>query len=216
MKDAYYFPHDSNAKDDPKCVLLIEQLGLEGYGIYWVLIEILRDQPDYKYPIILIPSIARKYSTTVEKIKTVIISYGLFETNEKEFFFSDSLIRRMTAIDTRRKILSESGKKGRQKQLQLALQADSVATPGPPPGRKGKESKEKEIEYFKDSEVNTAFLEYLEVRKKLKCPNTERVLTRLQKKLKEYAPNKSEALEVINKAITCNWKDFYPLKKDNL
>jgi len=47
VKNAYYFSHDSNAKDDPKCVLLIEQLGLEGYGIYWILIEILRDQPGY-------------------------------------------------------------------------------------------------------------------------------------------------------------------------
>lgn len=32
-KDAYYFTHDSNAKDDPKCALLIDQLGMEGYGI---------------------------------------------------------------------------------------------------------------------------------------------------------------------------------------
>ena len=36
-KDAYYFTHDSNAKDDPKCALLIDQLGMEGYGIYWML-----------------------------------------------------------------------------------------------------------------------------------------------------------------------------------
>ena len=40
-----YFPHDSNAKDDPKCMVLIDQLGMEGYGIYWVLIE-LRDTTD--------------------------------------------------------------------------------------------------------------------------------------------------------------------------
>ena len=43
-KDAYYFSHDSNAKDDPKCMLLIEELQLEGYGIYWILIEVLREQ----------------------------------------------------------------------------------------------------------------------------------------------------------------------------
>ena len=27
-KDAFYFSHDSDAKDDPKCMLLIEELGL--------------------------------------------------------------------------------------------------------------------------------------------------------------------------------------------
>lgn len=41
MKDAYYFPHDSNAKDDPKLSLIIEDLGLNGYGAYWVIIELL-------------------------------------------------------------------------------------------------------------------------------------------------------------------------------
>ena len=44
-KDCYYFPHDSNAKDDPKCVLMIEQLGMEGYGIYWMLVCLLYTSP---------------------------------------------------------------------------------------------------------------------------------------------------------------------------
>jgi len=71
-KDAYYFPHDSNAKDDPKCVLLIEQLGMEDYGIYWMLVEVLREQPDYTYPLSLLPALARRYNTTSEKVKAVL------------------------------------------------------------------------------------------------------------------------------------------------
>jgi hypothetical protein len=93
-KEAYYFSHDSNAKDDPKSSLLIEELGLEGYGIYWVLIEILRDQPNYSYPLRMIPIISRKYNTTSPKVETVIRNYGLFEINE-EAFFSLSLNLRM-------------------------------------------------------------------------------------------------------------------------
>ena len=108
-KDAYYFSHDSNAKDDPKCVLLIEQLGLEGYGIYWVLIEMLRDQPGYKYPLALIPAISRRYNTTSEKMKTVISNYGLFEIDENDFF-SISLLRRMEHLDNKRIKASEAGK----------------------------------------------------------------------------------------------------------
>jgi hypothetical protein len=38
-------------------VILIEQLGLEGYGIFWMIIETLRDQPGYQYPLILIPAL---------------------------------------------------------------------------------------------------------------------------------------------------------------
>ena len=32
-------------------MLLIDQLGLEGYGIYFMLLETLRDQHDLRYPI---------------------------------------------------------------------------------------------------------------------------------------------------------------------
>jgi hypothetical protein len=110
MKDAYYFSHDSNAKDDPKCVSLIEQLGLEGYGIYWVLIEILRDQSEYKYPIALIPAIARRYNTTLEKVNAVVYNYSLFLIIDNDFFFSESLKIRMQALENKREQAKMAGR----------------------------------------------------------------------------------------------------------
>lgn len=112
-KDAYYFSHDSNAKDDPKCLMLIEQLGLEGYGIYWVLVEILRDQPDYKYPLKLVPAIARKYNTTAEKMNDVIKGYDLFIVEDDEFY-SLSLARRMQIMEGQREKRRLAGVKGNQ------------------------------------------------------------------------------------------------------
>lgn len=114
MKDSYYFSHDSNAKDDPKCVLLIEQLGLEGYGIFWVLIETLRDQPSYRYPIKLIGAIARRFNTTTEKVKTVVLNYELFSLENEEFFFSPSLINRMELHDRIKRSKSLAAKKGNE------------------------------------------------------------------------------------------------------
>lgn len=111
-KDAYYFPHDSNAKDDPKCVLLIEQLGMEGYGIYWMLIETLREQPDYIYPVANIPALGRRYNTTAEKVKTVVYNYGLFTVKDDKIFFSDSLNRRMQVLEEKRAKRSEAGRLG--------------------------------------------------------------------------------------------------------
>ena len=111
-KDAYYFPHDSNAKDDPKCVLLIEQLGMEGYGIYWMLIETLREQPDYTYPVANIPALGRRYNTTEEKVKTVVCNYGLFTVKDDKIFFSDSLNRRMLVFEEKRAKRSEAGRLG--------------------------------------------------------------------------------------------------------
>jgi hypothetical protein len=120
MKDSYYFPHDSNAKDDPKVVLMIEQLGLEAYGIYWVLIELLRDQPDYRYPLQLIPAMARRYNTTSEKMKTVVMAYNLFEVENDEFFFSRSLLTRMEyreMIRDKKRLAGRKSAEARQKLL---------------------------------------------------------------------------------------------------
>lgn len=114
-KDAYYFPHDSNAKDDPKCVLLIEQLGMEGYGIYWVLVETLRDQPEYRYPVSLLPALARRYNTTAEKVQAVVFNYGLFIVEDDTVFFSQSLIKRMIPLDNRREQARKAGLKSAEK-----------------------------------------------------------------------------------------------------
>ncbi len=128
-KDAYYFPHDCNAKDDPKCVLLIEQLGLEAYGAYWILIETLRDQPGYRYPLALLPAIARRYNTTVQKIELVIRQYGLFSFDNDDFFFSQSLNRRMSDYDDKRKQRSLAGKASALKRLGSPESATPVQHP---------------------------------------------------------------------------------------
>ena len=98
-KDTYWSRHDSNAKDDYKCMILIEQLGCEGYGIFWILVETLREQKDYRYPFYLLGALARKYNTTQAKVETVVKEYGLFEIDIDSFFFSHSFNRRMENLD---------------------------------------------------------------------------------------------------------------------
>lgn len=107
-----YFPHDSNAKDDPKCVLLIDDMGMEGYGIYWMLIEVLREQPDYSYPIANAMALARRYNTSTESVKQVIYKYDLFVVEEDRIFFSESLNRRMAEVEARALRRSEVAKMG--------------------------------------------------------------------------------------------------------
>lgn len=115
QKDNCWFSHDANAKDDYKSMLLIDQMGLEGYGIFWVLVETLREQKDYKYPLQLVPSLARKYNTTQAKMETVINAYGLFEVDEQSFFFSGSLNRRMAIYEQQKQLKVLAGKKGGKK-----------------------------------------------------------------------------------------------------
>jgi hypothetical protein len=124
--DAYWFSHDSNARDDQRCVMLIEQLGLEGYGIYWILIETLRDQPGYRYPLALLPSLARRYNTTAEKMRVVVGNYGLFTVTEDEFFLSPGLCRRMERWDEKRELARLKGlRSGEKRRLAAAARAGS-------------------------------------------------------------------------------------------
>ena len=159
-KDAYYFSHDSNAKDDPKCMLLIEELQLEGYGIYWILIEVLREQENYTYPLKMIPVLARKFLTTKEKMMTVIEKYDLFDIENGEFFFSHSLNRRMGLMNDKREKARLAGKKSgearRNKVLEYKDTTNDSSTDDERPfndsstddeqlkERKGKEKKVKE------------------------------------------------------------------------
>ena len=114
-RDTFYFPHEYNAKDDPKCERLICDMGMEGYGIFWALLEVLRVQPDYTYPLVNIPIVAHKYYTTSEQVRRVVFDFGLFTIIEDKIFFSNGLINRMRPMDERRTVLSNSGKEGAKK-----------------------------------------------------------------------------------------------------
>ena len=148
-KDCYYFPHDSNAKDDPKCVLMIEQLGMEGYGIYWMLVEALRDQPDYTYPVANIPALARRYNTSAEKVRTVVYNYELFTVKEDKIFFSESLNRRMLVFNENRAKRSAAGRLGMARRwgdnnvITPLLQSNSTVITSKEKESKVKESLEK-------------------------------------------------------------------------
>lgn len=78
--------------------------------------------------------------------------------------------------------------------------------------------KEKEISkeniffgYSLDLEEALLFNEYIEMRKVKKLITTDAVKKRLLKKYFKFGRN----LEIIEKAITGNWKDFYELKETN-
>lgn len=92
MKDAYYFPHFCTARSDRKVKRLRKELGIEGYGIFFMLLEVLREQTDLKYPIRDLDLLADEFETSEQKIRTVVRNYDLFEIDEGEKFFSPRLL----------------------------------------------------------------------------------------------------------------------------
>lgn len=107
QKDAYYFSHDSNARLDDKIIALRMKHGWEGYGLFWALIEKLRDNSDYScikdYNLI-----AFDLRTESQKIKSIIEDFDLFEFDEN-IFYSRSLTARMSPRDEAKKSASING-----------------------------------------------------------------------------------------------------------
>jgi hypothetical protein len=154
QKDAYYFPHDSNARHDPDCIKLRRILGSSGYGIYWMIIESLRDTAGYKLPLTSVKELSFDFRESEEMILSIITDFNLFQISDNHFFWSESLNRRMAIFDATRRAQSLGGKKGRQKQLQLGLDDDSQGTPEVTPGMKVNQSKLNESKTFKKPTVD--------------------------------------------------------------
>lgn len=71
--------------NDPRIMLLIDQLGPEGYGILLLLDDTAQQHPE-NCRVELIPALAREYNTTAAKIETVIRQYGFFDISEDGCF----------------------------------------------------------------------------------------------------------------------------------
>ena len=150
MKDAYYFSHDSNARNDPKILIMRSVYGAEGYGWYWMIVEMMREQADYAldmrsqyarnaFALLLqcTPDAAQKF------IDDCINEFGLFDSDGGRFW-SNSLCRRM---DMR----SEKSEKARQAALSRwssKSNADAMPTHSERNAIKGKE-KEKKVKESK-------------------------------------------------------------------
>jgi hypothetical protein len=90
-KDAFYFPHFSNARNDSKIIKLRRVLGIEGYGLYFMLLEVLREQTDFQFPVSGVEDLSYEWHISKEKIYSVIKDFDLFVINEYNFF-SENLI----------------------------------------------------------------------------------------------------------------------------
>jgi len=86
MKESFYFPHDYNARSDEKVLKLRRTCGLEGYGIYWCLIESLANSSEARLPLSSLEDIAFELQTKYERITEIVNNFGLFEHNSTHFW----------------------------------------------------------------------------------------------------------------------------------
>lgn len=113
IKSAFYFSHDSNARNDNKIVKLRRKHGMAGYGVYWCIIEILRDTSDFKMSEHDIEDIAYQLGESNELVASVVNDFGLF-VHESASFYSVRLQRSMSKFVAKKRAQSMGGKKAQQ------------------------------------------------------------------------------------------------------
>jgi len=122
-KDAYYFPHFCNARGDRKIKRLTKDLGVEGYGLYFMLLEVLREQEGFRFPLADVDLLADEFRTSEAKLKTVLSNYSLFEIDEKQMFFSPKFDEYMEPYLKMKNQRIEAAKKSveaRRKKIEIA------------------------------------------------------------------------------------------------
>jgi len=123
MKDSYWFSHDSNARHDPKICAMRSVYGEEGYGWYWIIVEMLREQKDYKLPInnkygydALAMQLHCSRDATEKFVDACLNDFidadgiGLFQKDDK-YIWSNSLIERMKEMEEKKTQRIEKAKK---------------------------------------------------------------------------------------------------------
>ena len=144
IKSTNYFSHDSNARNDEKLVRLRMKQGAAGYGVYFMILERLREEAEYMsakdYNMI-----AFDLRVDAAIVKSVVEDFGLFTfTDDGKCFYSESFTRRMDIKDTLRRQRSEGGKIGmknrwkkeqgkQDKEVKPQPKAASAPTPKPTP-----------------------------------------------------------------------------------
>ncbi len=152
-KEAYYFSHDANARQDEKVLMLRAEHGWEGYGIYWALVEMMFESTETRLHHGKIRGIAVSYNIDITLLQSVIntcVTEELF-VSDNDVFWSETLRKRKDKFIDLRQKKSEAGKKGMAKRWSNQQSDNGVITEdnGVNNGviteyNKGKESKGKE------------------------------------------------------------------------
>lgn len=129
-KDVYYFSHDCNARNDDKILAMRSVYGLEGYAMFFMIVEILREQHEYKLKLTkyVWKTLAMQLSVEESRVKKFVDDcVNEFELLriEDNFLLSESLVNRMNLFKEISEIRSQAAKKRWESQQQNKADEDA-------------------------------------------------------------------------------------------
>ena len=126
MKELPYITHDFGARNDPKLMDLQMDMGGQGLGIFWCLVEMLWENggtipANYKSI-----AFALRWCKPAE-VEKVVTGYGLFEVSDGAIS-SHSATARINEMRTRFGVRSEASRKASQARWGSGRNADAIQT----------------------------------------------------------------------------------------
>lgn len=241
-KDAYFFSHDCNARNDPKILALRSVYGAEGYGVYFMLVEILREQPDYKLAVnkYIWSTLAMQMQVEASKLEQIINDCctefsengNTLLVNDGEYLYSASLLRRMGKVDDISNLRREAARKRwENKPCKTSGNSDGCSDDANAGQEQSKEKKSKEkqskAEQRKekqnifsdfacgDADLLSALQGFEEMRVKIKKPMTDQAKKRLLTELEKLAPGDRETqIAILHQSEDRCWAGVFALKND--
>lgn len=78
MKYELFFRYRVSMMSDDRVIALCEQNGIEGIGIYTVLLAELRQHEGYRCAFASLPALARRWNVSLEKLQKIVCDFRLF------------------------------------------------------------------------------------------------------------------------------------------
>lgn len=240
-KDAYFFSHDCNARNDPKILALRSVYGAEGYGVYFMLIEILREQPEYKLAVnkYIWSTLAMQMQVDASRLEQIISDCcaefsengNTLLVNDGKFLYSASLLRRMGKVDDISNLRREAAKKRwGNKPCKVSDGSDGCNGDANAGQEQSKEKKSKEkqskAEQRKekknifsdfacgDAELLSALQGFEEMRVKIKKPMTDQAKKRLLTELVKLSGDRDTQIAILHQSEDRCWAGVFALKND--
>lgn len=127
-----WFRHDAGARNDIKIEALTLRYGMAGYGMYWVIIEVLRQTDGYKLPEkgYVWSALASRMLCAPEQaedfVRACIDEFDLL-AEEDGCFWSESLLRRMEDYEAMVEHKRRAGKAGGEARAKQMLSTAKAA-----------------------------------------------------------------------------------------
>lgn len=134
-KEAYYFPHEYDTRSDDKMAPFVMEHGAIGYGIYWIIVELLHKSEDSRieHKANTIKRIAATSKVGLSEFEAILkscLDYELLR-EEEGFIYNDRVLRNKNKrqdIREKRKQAGSSGGINRVLNQAIASESQAIAS----------------------------------------------------------------------------------------